>query len=130
MGQNGKTNEIWKDIKGFEGRYQVSNMGRVRGLERESTDKNGRVLHVNGMILKNSLNHRKGYYRVSLSDGHRNYTHFEVHRLVAIHFVPGYADGLVVNHKNEIKGISRIKIYNTKNTDTICHNGKKVVSLN
>lgn len=100
-------NEIWKDIRGFEGRYQVSNMGRVRSLTRTSVDKFGRIHHIRGMILKNSLNKGKGYNRVSLSDGHRNYTHFEVHRLVAIHFVEGYKAGLVVNHKNEIKTDNR-----------------------
>lgn len=99
--------EIWKDIKGFEGKYQVSNLGRVRSLDRTTIDKAGRAHHTRGMILKDSLNKGKGYYRVSLSDGHRKYTHYEVHRLVALHFVPGYQDGLVVNHKNEIKTDNR-----------------------
>jgi len=99
--------EIWKDIKGFEGKYQVSNLGRVRSFDRTTIDKVGRIHHVKGMILKDSLNKGRGYYRVSLSDGHRNYTHYEVHRLVALHFVPGYKEGLVVNHKNEIKTDNR-----------------------
>ena len=99
--------EIWKDIKGFEGRYQVSNMGRVRSLDRIELHKRGRTHHAKGMILKDSLNKGRGYYRVSLSDGHRNYTHYEVHRLVAIHFVPGYKEGLVVNHINKIKTDNR-----------------------
>jgi hypothetical protein len=98
--------EIWKDIKGFEGRYQVSNMGRVRSLDRTDIDCRGRIRHTKGMVLKDSFNDH-GYYRVSLSDGHRNYTHYEVHRLVALHFVPGYKEGLVVNHKNEIKTDNR-----------------------
>lgn len=97
--------EIWKDIKGFEGRYQVSNMGRVRGLNRWSLDEKPHF--IKGKILKNNLNRNKGYYHVSLSDGHRNYTHYEVHRLVALHFVEGYKPGLVVNHKNEIKTDNR-----------------------
>lgn len=99
--------EEWKDVKGFEGRYQVSNMGRVRSLDRIELDKRGRTHHAKGMILKDSLNKGRGYYRVSLSDGHRNYTHYEVHRLVAIHFVPGYKKGLVVNHINKIKTDNR-----------------------
>jgi hypothetical protein len=103
----GTKTEIWKDIKGFEGRYQVSNMGRVRSLDRTDIDRLGRIHHTRGMVLKDSLNKGKGYYRVSLSDGHRNYTHYEVHRLVALHFVPGYKEGLVVNHKNEIKTDNR-----------------------
>lgn len=97
--------EIWKDIKGFEGRYQVSNMGRVRSLDRWTL--NDRPYFLKGMMLKLSLNKGKGYLRVSLSEGHRNYKHYEVHRLVALHFVPGYKEGLVVNHKNEIKTDNR-----------------------
>lgn len=97
--------EIWKDVQGFEGRYQVSNMGRVRGLDRWTLDE--RPHFVKGMMLKPSLNKGKGYLRVSLSDGHRKYKHYEVHRLVALHFVPGYKEGLVVNHKNEIKTDNR-----------------------
>ena len=95
--------EVWKDIKGFEGRYQVSNMGRVRGLDRWTN--NERPRFVKGKILKPTINKKEhskfGYYHVSLSDGNRNYTHYEVHRLVALHFVPGYKEGLVVNHINE-----------------------------
>ena len=98
-------NEEWRDIKGFEGRYQVSNMGRVRGLDRWSLDE--RPHFIKGRVLNPSLNNVKGYLRVSLSDGNRNYTHYEVHRLVALHFVPGYKEGLVVNHINEIKTDNR-----------------------
>lgn len=96
--------EIWKDVQGFEGRYQVSNMGRVRSLDRWSLDE--RPHFIKGMMLKSSLNGH-GYVRVSLSDGHRNCKHYEVHRLVALHFVPGYKEGLVVNHINEIKTDNR-----------------------
>ena len=97
--------EIWKDVQGFEGRYQVSNMGRVRSLDRWTL--NDRPRFVKGMMLKSSLNNGRGYLRVSLSDGHRNYKHIEVHRLVALHFVPGYKEGLVVNHINEVKTDNR-----------------------
>ena len=97
--------EIWKDVKDFEGRYQVSNMGRVRSLDRWSLDE--RPHFIKGMMLKPSPNKGRGYLRVSLSDGHRNYKHYEVHRLVALHFVPGYKEGLVVNHKNEVKTDNR-----------------------
>ena len=118
--------EIWKDIQGFEGKYQVSNLGRVRSLDRTIIDKAGRVHHTRGMILKDSINKGRGYYRVSLSDGHRNYTHIEVHRLVALHFVPGYKEGLVVNHKNENKTDNRAENlewctqgYNLKYSDVV-----------
>ena len=97
--------EIWKDVKGFEGRYQVSNMGRVRSLDRWTNHEHPYLLK--GRMLNPSMNKRKGYLRISLSDGSRNYKHYEVHRLVALHFVPGYKDGLVVNHNNEVKTDNR-----------------------
>lgn len=97
--------EIWKDIRGFEGRYQVSNMGQVRSLDRWSLSEHPYI--IKGRMLKLSLNKGKGYVRVSLSGGHRDYKHYEVHRLVALHFVPGYKEGLVVNHKNEVKTDNR-----------------------
>ena len=123
--------EIWKDIKGFEGRYQVSNMGRVRSLDRWTL--NDRPYFVKGMMLKLSLNKGKGYLRVSLSDGHRNFKHYEVHRLVALHFVPGYKEGLVVNHKNEVKTDNRAENlewctyqYNLNYSDAIAWKRKPV----
>ena len=97
--------EIWKDVQGFEGRYQVSNMGRVRSLDRWSLDE--RPHFIKGMMLKPSPNKGRGYLRISFSDGRRNYKHYEVHRLVALHFVHGYKEGLVVNHINEIKTDNR-----------------------
>lgn len=97
--------EIWKDVQGFEGLYQVSNMGRVRSLDRWCRGEHPYL--IKGKMLKPSLNKEKGYLRVSLSDGHRNYKHIEMQRLVALHFVPGYKEGLVVNHINEIKTDNR-----------------------
>ena len=97
--------EIWKDIKGFEGRYQVSNMGRVRSLDRLIETEHPYIRK--GEMLNPSINKGRGYLRVSFSDGHRHYTHYEVHRLVALHFVPGYKEGLIVNHKNEVKTDNR-----------------------
>ena len=127
--------EIWKDIEGFEGRYQVSNMGRVRGLDRWSLDE--RPHFVKGRMLKLSPNNGKGYLRVSLSDGHRNYKHYEVHRLVALHFVPGYKKGLVVNHINEIKTDNRAENlewctyqYNLNYSDVVAWKRKPVYQYN
>ena len=97
--------EIWKDVQGFEGRYQVSNMGRVRSLDRLIETKHPYIRK--GELLNPSMNSGRGYLRVSFSDGHRHYKHFDVHRLVALLFVPGYKEGLVVNHKNEIKTDNR-----------------------
>lgn len=85
--------EVWKDIKGYESLYQVSNLGNVRSLNWH----NERI--VKNLYLKH---HNRGYLQVELSNG-KTKKMFMVHRLVALHFVKGYQVGLVVNHLNENK---------------------------
>lgn len=89
--------EIWKDIKGFEGVYMVSNLGRVKGLARISSD--NRDLpdrYLTGSKYSN------GYCMVKLSlNGKR--VRKSIHRLVAEAFIPN-PDGLpMINHKDEDK---------------------------
>lgn len=91
-------NEIWKDIQGFEGRYQVSDAGRVKSLVRviEQPGRFGGVLRrtMPGAVMtpRPATN---GYLRVQLGRG-REYL---IHRLVAAAFIPGDTT-LQVNHKN------------------------------
>lgn len=83
--------EIWKDIKGFEGRYMVSNLGRVKSIK---------YRHHNKIeILKQENNNN--YKRVCLftKDGKRK--HFKVHKLVAMTFIPNPNNYNEINHKDE-----------------------------
>lgn len=73
--------EIWKDIVGFEGLYQVSNLGRVRTLFRVITRANNRPHTIKQRILKPAKD-TGGYLRVALSKDGKLYTK-KVHRLVA-----------------------------------------------
>lgn len=93
--------EIWKDIEGTNGNYQVSNFGNVRSVDRDIIYSNGKPHYHKGRILKMSLNH-KGYLMVHFPTDKGQQT-IGVHRLVALHFVDGYAEGLQVNHKDENK---------------------------
>jgi len=80
--------EIWKDVKDFEGLYEVSNMGRVRSVTRKNIYKNGRVVIQKGKLLTPTSNGsgKKGYYIVPFrKDGKRSSP--LVHRLVAQAFV-------------------------------------------
>ena len=95
--------EIWKDIEGYEGIYQVSNLGRVRSLDRYYTKphpRNGvptKYFKRGSIITNHTL--RNGYTNVMLKfeGGKKN---FMVNRLVAKAFVPGYFEGADVNHKD------------------------------
>ena len=79
--------EEWRDIKGFPG-YQVSNLGRVRSFKKAPTWEVTNYDEKEAHILKPRLCHKKLYYRVVLSKGHRQLKSFNVHRLVAEAFVP------------------------------------------
>lgn len=81
-------NEIWKDIEGYEGLYQVSNFGRVRSF------------HCGKIRILNPKAPASGYKMVALRKNGED-KHISIHRLVALAFVPGYAPTLVVNHKDE-----------------------------
>lgn len=89
--------EIWKDIVGFEGFYQVSNEGRIKSLGGWRRSKNDARQYRHGKILKQGQGER-GYLMVSLCKDGSAKTSF-VHRLVAQAFIlPLSADKRFVNH--------------------------------
>lgn len=88
--------EIWKDIKGYEGAYQVSNSGKVRSFLKSSTAHDG-LPHV----LKPSST--RGYLSVSLFSKESGRKTFLVHRLVAQAFIPNPNNFQEINHKDENK---------------------------
>ena len=88
-------NEKWRDIAGYDGMYQVSDLGRVRSL------KFGRV-----KVLKGGKD-RYGYLQVHLWKNNKGKT-FLVHRLVAQAFIPNDDETKnQINHQNEVKSDSR-----------------------
>ena len=95
--------EIWKDIIGYEGLYQVSSLGRVRSLDRYDE----RNCFRKGKVLSPGIK-PDGYLVVVLSCNGKHKT-IKVHRLVAQAFIPN-PDGLPqVNHKNEDKSNNRVE---------------------
>ena len=97
--------EEWRDIKGFEGYYQVSNLGRVRSVDRViiNTGNKGenKRSHYKGKILRQA--HRnKGYLGVILTKNSKQHS-FSVHRLVAQAFIPNIKNLPQINHKDENK---------------------------
>jgi len=92
--------EIWKDIPGYDGNYQVSNMGRIRSVERTVVVDGGKKLYkrkLSGRIIEQHLN--RGYPYVTLRKDGKSYTE-KIHRCVCAAFIDnphGFGD---VNHKN------------------------------
>lgn len=96
--------ESWIDIKNYEGIYQISDLGRVRGLDREVFSGDGRTF-VKGKIIS-QFPDGDGYKKVHLNkDGRRK--GFKVHRLVLSHFKPGF-DHLHADHLNSIRHDNRL----------------------
>lgn len=93
--------EIWKEIPGFEGLYEVSNIGRVRSLDRFVIDAYYSKGHIQkGRIHKNTLS-KAGYYTTSLTDKNKIKKHHYIHRLVASAFIPNPNNYPVINHIDE-----------------------------
>ena len=91
--------EVWKPIKGYEGLYEISNLGRVKSLNYRGTGKE--------KILKN-IEDYKGYLEVCLTKNGRHKI-FRVHRLVAEAFIPNPENKPCVDHINTIKNDNRIE---------------------
>ena len=90
--------EIWKDIKGFENRYQASNLGRIKTL----IFKNNKYEIKREKILKQYLGNN-GYLRIGLTNNNGKRNTYYVHRLIAETFLEKNENQLVVNHKDEDK---------------------------
>ncbi len=91
--------EIWRNIKGFEGLYQVSNFGRIKSLNYRHTKKE--------RIMKLSVNNC-GYLYVNFHIEGKNRVYM-VHRLVAETFIPNPKGYKQVNHINEDKTDNRVE---------------------
>lgn len=91
--------EIWKDIKGFEGKYQISNCGRVKSLKRS-----GRKLE---KILILTLG-KRGYWTIGLYNKQK-VKRRPIHRLIAETFIPNPLNKREVNHKDSDKLNNKIE---------------------
>ena len=95
--------EEWRQVKGYEGLYEVSNLGRVRSLdryqERVCPGKRPFFQHYKGKIMKQSKNNM-GYFTIQLQI-HKKVGRFLVSRLVAESFVPNPNKLPIVNHKDQ-----------------------------
>ena len=98
--------EIWKDIEGFEGNFQISNEGRVKSLERKVNCRGGGYRIIKESILKMCINCDSGYYQTGLRKNRKLITK-RIHILVAKAFIPNPNNLPYVCHKNDIKTDNR-----------------------
>ena len=104
--------ELWGDVLGFEGFYEVSSLGRVRSCPRVSSwtlKESGTVVmrDVRPTIITPSRD-KDGYLILGLKVGGRRYNK-KVHRLVAEAFIPNPEDLPQVNHKNLVRGDNKVE---------------------
>ena len=122
--------EIWRDIKGYEGLYQVSNTGKVKSLERTVWNNRGYYKTVPEKILE-GYDNGYGYLRVELcKDGKGKW--YRINRLVAQAFLENPNSLPEVNHKDEIKTNNRVDNLEwcTKQYNVEYSQGKAVIGIN
>lgn len=126
--------EIWKDIKEYQGKYQVSNLGKIRTLIKWDLNKRKYIATIKNIKLRKD---KDGYILVDLHKNNKTKT-FKVHRLVAEAFISNPNNYPQINHKNEIKNDNRVENlewcsneynarYGTKNQRAAEKNKKKVL---
>lgn len=106
MDNNIETEEIWRDIEGYEGLYQVSNLGRIRSCDRYVSNGRGSTKLMKSRVLRPGMD-RCGYLNVKLyKDGKKKM--FLVHRLVYEAFNCKRLEGMQINHIDENKLNNRL----------------------
>lgn len=99
--------EIWKNIEGYEGIYEVSNLGRIRSIDRTITTRKGVVRYMKGKLMSLCMDNNN-YKHILLSKENKQ-TLMLVHRLVAEAFLPNPDNKTEVNHINTIRTDNRVE---------------------
>ncbi len=111
--------ETWKDIPEYEGYYQVSNLGRVRSLDRVMLRCNNSLKTLEGKLLLSDLM-KGGYLQIQLSKNSER-KKFLIHRLVLLTFIGPCPDGMEACHNdgNRINNVIYNLRYDTRKNNII-----------
>lgn len=104
--KNMETQEIWKDIPGYEGLYQASTFGRIKSYDRKRLGRYGGFRKIKGTILKGFIGHY-GYVQISLHS-YSKVTYCNAHRIVAKTFISNPFNKPQINHINGVKTDNRL----------------------
>lgn len=99
--------EIWKDIVGYEGLYQVSNTGNIKSLSRLIPSGNGGYRISSDKLIRTTID-KYGYEKTCIGNW-KNRKNIFVHRIVCNAFIPNPENKQQVNHKNGIKTDNRVE---------------------
>lgn len=122
--------EVWKPVAGFEGVYEISNLGNLRSLDRLVCYRKDRPAKTKGRIIKGKMD-RYGYWSVTISSREKGRLSTTIHRLVAKAFIPLKEGKTQVNHINGVKTDNRVDnlewVNNSENQKhSYRHLGRKV----
>lgn len=95
--------ELWADVQGYEGLYQISTIGNYRSMPKKYCGIFKPMRELKKCLMKN------GYYTVTLSKAGEGCRAIPIHKLMAITFLPNPNGYDQVNHKNGIKTDNRIE---------------------
>lgn len=120
---NRELKEIWKSVEGYEGLYEISNLGNLYRLEYITN----RGRKIKGKLMNQYLNY-KGYIQVYLIKEGKKFT-TTIHRLMAIAFIPNPDNKPQINHLNGIKNYNKLENFewcdNSENQLHAFHTGLK-----
>lgn len=121
--------EEFLDIPGWEGMYQVSNLGTVRSLDRIVGSVTGKTYHRKGKVMPQHYN-EDGYKVVYLTKNARDRT-LGVHRAMALAFIPNPDNKPMINHLNAIRDDNRLENLEwCTNSENIKHSFNLGISCN
>lgn len=100
--------EIWKDVFGYEGLYQISNFGNLKSMDKIAINPRYGNQKLNGKTISTHKNKKTGYISCKIYKGSGAKT-VKIHRLVAQSFIPNPYNKPQVNHKNGVKSDNNVK---------------------